>query len=242
MNNKKKKIVDIVSLTLIGLIILLIALVAPSYQYGLLGVKHEMQKAQEGQVRVACVGDSLTYGTNVKDWKINNYPKQLQNKLGSSYVVNNYGLPGGTVLNSSKKYGDSKVFKESLQFKPDIVVIMLGSNDTWQNTNEIQNCFITEYTKLIKEYKKANPSVQIKLLIPPKAHKLIKKEMFYISDDKLLKQINPKIEEIASSESIGLINVRNAISNDKKLYSSDKIHVNSKGTKVIANLVYENLK
>lgn len=242
MTDKKRKIVDIVSLTLISLIIMMVIIIAPGYKFGLIGVKHELKKAEAGQTKVACIGDSLTYGSNVSDWKKNNYPTLLQNKLGNGYVVNNYGFPGATLMDTSMKYAYSKEFKKSLDFKPDIVVMMLGTNDSWRRRDQIESGFMNEYKNLIEQYRKVNKNVKFKIMIPPKANKLIKKEMFYIKDDTLLKHITPIIREVAESEGIDLIDLRSEFKDDKSLYSSDKVHINKKGTNKLANIIFESLK
>lgn len=242
MTDKKRKIIDITSITIIVVIVLLIVFIAPAYQFGLLGVRPELKKAEAGQIKIACVGDSLTYGSNVKGWKKNNYPALLQNKLGNGYVVNNYGLPGATLMDSPMKYSLSKEFKQSLDFKPDVVVMMIGTNDSWRTIKQIQSGFMSEYKNLIEEYNKVNKNVKFKILIPPKANKLIKKEMFYIKDDTLLKHITPIIREVAESEGIDLIDLRSEFKDDKSLYSSDKVHINKKGTNKLANIIFESLK
>jgi sialate O-acetylesterase len=49
-------------------------------------------------VKVACVGNSITYGFLVKDREENAYPKQLGRMLGSGYDVRNFGRSGATLL------------------------------------------------------------------------------------------------------------------------------------------------
>lgn len=48
--------------------------------------------AKAGQIKVACVGDSTTYGHGISGWPKNNYPAVLQTLLGDGYHVNNYGV------------------------------------------------------------------------------------------------------------------------------------------------------
>ena len=50
------------------------------------------------KIRVACVGNSITYGAFITDRDINSYPAQLQVLLGKEYDVRNFGLSGCTVL------------------------------------------------------------------------------------------------------------------------------------------------
>ena len=73
-------------------------------------------------IHVACVGDSITNGTE--------YPSDLWMKLGANYTVGNFGVGGATVsLDSDKPYMNQTDFQSAKQFLPNIVVIMLGTND-----------------------------------------------------------------------------------------------------------------
>ena len=54
--------------------------------------------AQE-KIKVACVGNSITYGTGVAEREKNAYPVKLQQMLGDKYEVGNFGKPGATLLN-----------------------------------------------------------------------------------------------------------------------------------------------
>lgn len=47
------------------------------------------------QVKVVCVGDSITYGSGAGRYRdTKSYPALLQKKLGNGYRVRNYGLRG----------------------------------------------------------------------------------------------------------------------------------------------------
>ena len=62
-------------------------------------------------VRVACVGDSITYGSGIPDREHNSYPAQLQKLLGDGYEVRNFGVSGATLLkNGDKPYWKEKAF------------------------------------------------------------------------------------------------------------------------------------
>jgi lysophospholipase L1-like esterase len=80
-------------------------------------------------VRVACVGDSITFGMGIAAGY--DYPAQLGRMLGSGYEVKNFGVNGATLLrNGDKPYDKQAAFKGAIDFKPDAVIIMLGANDT----------------------------------------------------------------------------------------------------------------
>ena len=81
--------------------------------------------------RIACVGDSITWGTFVWNRKRNSYPAQLQAMLGERFIVRNFGVMGHTLQSAGDyPYRISKAFKSSSAFEPDVVLLMLGTNDS----------------------------------------------------------------------------------------------------------------
>ena len=50
------------------------------------------------RVKVACVGNSVTYGYGLPDRDSTAYPVQLQRMLGDGYEVGNFGKSGATLL------------------------------------------------------------------------------------------------------------------------------------------------
>lgn len=53
---------------------------------------------QAEKTRVACVGDSITYGAGIADRDRDSYPAQLASMLGDKWVVKNFGHSGATLL------------------------------------------------------------------------------------------------------------------------------------------------
>ena len=134
---------------------------------------------QEKIVKVACIGDSVTYGTGIEDRENNSYPSQLQRLLGDGYEVGNFGRPGATLLRKGHRpYMDQPEFKDALEFAGDIAVIHLGLNDTdprnWPNYRDE---FIGDYLALTDSLRRSNPSVRILIAlmspITPKHNRFI---------------------------------------------------------------------
>ena len=62
-------------------------------------------------IRVACVGDSITYGAGIKNRERDNYPTVLGRLLGKKFQVRNFGVNGATLLkNGDKPYWKQKAF------------------------------------------------------------------------------------------------------------------------------------
>ena len=116
------------------------------------------------QTRIACVGDSITYGATIRDKSHDSYPAQLGTMLGRKYSVKNFGASGYTLQEScDRPYTSHKRYKKSLDFKPDVVLIMLGTNDTkpynWISTEAFQD----DYRQLILSYQElpSRPDVDV---------------------------------------------------------------------------------
>ncbi|MBX9187380.1 sialate O-acetylesterase [Bacteroides sp. K03] len=114
-------------------------------------------------VRVACVGNSITYGAGIENRERDAYPAQLQRMLGEGYVVGNFGKSGATLLNKGHRpYIGQKEFQRALTFAGDVVVIHLGINDTdprdWPNYRDY---FVRDYLALIDSFRVVNPKVRI---------------------------------------------------------------------------------
>ena len=50
------------------------------------------------KIKVACVGNSITYGSRVENREQNSYPAQLPKLLGDEYEVKNFGVSATTAL------------------------------------------------------------------------------------------------------------------------------------------------
>ena len=84
--------------------------------------------AQKAVIKVACVGNSITYGANIPNRNKNSYPAQLQAYLGSDYEVRNYGISGCTLLSKGDyPYVKTLAFSVSHTYRPYNLLISLGS-------------------------------------------------------------------------------------------------------------------
>jgi lysophospholipase L1-like esterase len=185
------------------------------------------RNSDEEKIRVACVGDSITGGTD--------YPSELGILLGSSYTVGNFGVGGSTVsLSSWKPYMNESAFQEAKEFQPNIVIIMLGTNDADPYINPNNGRFIEDYLKLVEAFEVLSTKPKIYLVLPPPVFSnetRIDTEFF--ADNVIL-----GIEEAAKPTGLPIINVYLALA-DKSDFFPDGIHPNVLGAKLIANEVYK---
>jgi len=93
--------------------------------------------AAPSAIKVACIGDSITYGVGAieEGHPGATYPAVLQTLLGGSYEVGNFGASGSTLLRrgslgngAADAYVNREQFVPSRAFGADILLIMLGTN------------------------------------------------------------------------------------------------------------------
>ena len=90
-------------------------------------IRDTILKNLKDTIKVACVGDSVTYGYGISNWPNNNYPFILGGILGGEYTVNNYCQSGSCVQsNLNKPYSSKSHYKKSLEFEPNTVIFMLA--------------------------------------------------------------------------------------------------------------------
>ena len=177
-------------------------------------------------VRVACVGDSITRGTE--------YTVDLWNSLGSNYVVADFGIGGATVtLNGGTGYNTSVAFKVAKQYQPDIVIIMLGTNDAKASLNEANATFIRDYELLVHEFQSLPSKPAVWAVLPPP----IFDNTMDVGEQLLDQNVIPNIRAVSSQMGTGLIDVHSALAGHQELFL-DGVHPSSDGAKVIANAIY----
>lgn len=195
-------------------------------------------QAAAAPTKVACVGDSITAGSGVKD-KSMTYPKQLAALLGDDYTVQNFGVSGATMLNAGDKpYQKEKRFADALAFVPDIVVIKLGTNDTKPHNWSKKEGFATDAKGLIAAFQKVNPKVQVYLCTPVP---VFAQGNFGIRGDVVLNEIIPLDKQITSELKIPLIDLHTPFAGKDALVP-DRVHPNDAGATIIAKTVFEALK
>ena len=187
--------------------------------------------------KVACVGNSVTYGAGIENREQNAYPSQLQQLLGNTYQVENFGFSGATMLkNGHKPYWEKDVFKQSQEFQPNIVIIHLGLNDQGNNNwPKHKDEFVADYLEMIKVYQNlpSKPKVIIYKMTPTfSGHHWFEEGM-----RESLKEIQAKIEKIADSANVQLIDLHEKLYLFPE-YFPDDLHPTKNGGTIIAEQAY----
>ncbi|RAW00651.1 GDSL-type esterase/lipase family protein [Pseudochryseolinea flava] len=188
-------------------------------------------------VRVACVGNSITEGSEIEAGK--RYPDQLQELLGEKFQVKNFGLGGRTLLKRGEApYWNEKYFKEVMSWSPRIIVIKLGTNDSKPHNWKYKDEFEADYRAFIQAFKNQIPSKKkIYVCTPVPAFK----SAWGISDKVIKEEIVPIIERVAKEEEVFLIDLYTPLLG-KGEYFPDGIHPNAAGANLIADVVYQAIK
>jgi lysophospholipase L1-like esterase/dienelactone hydrolase len=195
--------------------------------------------AVTAQIKVACIGASITYGATVPDREHNSFPAQLQTLLGSKYAVANYGVSGATLLNKGDHpYTAASEYRQALQSNPDIVFIDLGGNDAkLVNRVHMDECE-ADYRALIRSFAQLPSHPRIILLGPVVSFVT---DTTGIWDAVIVKQVIPHMQNVALQEGLEMLDMHPLLVNRPELFP-DKIHPNTEGSGIMAKRLYDQLQ
>ena len=178
-------------------------------------------------IRVACVGDSITQGSG--------YPDKLQTLLGSNYAVRNFGVSGSTVSqHSTLPYMNQIEFRKAEDFNPEIVVIMLGTNDANPEIAYNEDNFEADYVRLVNSFEELEGDQYIWVVKSPP----IFSDNSAYNNTYLATTVLPHIDNIASQLNLPTVDMYNAFGN-RSDYFMDGVHPNADGASLIASNVYD---
>jgi lysophospholipase L1-like esterase len=187
-------------------------------------------------INVACVGDSITFGVGVGNPATESYPAKLQKLLGANYVVLNYGVSGATLLiQGDMPYENTSAYTASHQPPlPDIVVIMLGSNDSKPQNWAYGSSFYTTYRAVIAGYTNLSSSPRVLLCTPPPCFGANTPQ---IDPGIVATNISPLIRQLGADLNHQVIDMQVLLAGHGEWFP-DNVHPNSPGTSVMAAIVY----
>lgn len=188
-------------------------------------------------VRVACIGNSITFGAGIKNRSRDSYPSVLARMLGDNYWVKNFGVSARTMLNKGDHpYMNEPAYKNALAFNPNIVVIKLGTNDSKSINWKYKADFMKDAQNMINAFKGLPSQPKIYLCYPSKAYLTGDG----INDDIISKEIIPMIKKLAKKNDLSVIDLHTAMDGMPELFP-DRIHPNEKGAQVMAKAVYQSI-
>ncbi|MFD2158001.1 GDSL-type esterase/lipase family protein [Rubritalea tangerina] len=196
--------------------------------------------------KVVCVGDSNTQ---------RGYPAMLEKQLGEGWETLNCGKGGATLLSGTRTpYFGTHQYQALLKSEPDVVVIMLGTNDAnplwWKGKRATQFVgssaeeLISQYQKLIGEVRSLATKPKVYVVTPPPVFpdraKGEKVTMRAARKELLETEVLPLIRKVAREEEVILIDVHGRMLGQEQL-SSDGVHFTKKGYELLTSIIKEGL-
>lgn len=196
----------------------------------------EVLTVGNGAIKVAAVGDSLTYGYGLEMRERDAYPCILADKLGPHYQVSNFGLSGRSLQSTSDyPYLAEKNAQLSLQSEADIVIIMIGSNDS-RGSYWNRERFFEEYRKMAEQYRGMPSQPDVYLVIPP----YVPTSRFGLNNQIIEEDLQVIIPQIGKELDLPVINLY-PLTKRQAAYYSDGLHLTPLGNQVIAKEIYRHL-
>jgi lysophospholipase L1-like esterase len=209
------------------------------------------QSSSSDIIRIACVGDSLTQssGYPYELWKllgsnapytIGNYsfgPHDQNSTLNDSahYAVGNFGAGSTTVLlNTETPYMNNSMFQIALQFQPNIIIIMLGTNDAQPNLKQFNESFVGDYVKLVSAFQALASKPKIWVALPPP---IFSNQSGKLDSEYFASTVITGIKQAAKETNLPFIDIYSALANYPN-YFPDGEHPNDAAAKLIANEIF----
>jgi acyl-CoA thioesterase-1 len=185
---------------------------------------------------VACVGDSITYGSGIADRTNDSYPAQLQDILRQcdpAWEVRNFGVSGATLLRrGDKPYIGQSAYTDARTCNPDVVIIKLGTNDSKPQNWQYKDDFATDYGNMIDVFR-ALPSKPVVWICKPVPAFAVN---FTIRPDVIHDEILPLIDQISQEKGAPVIDLYTALLPYGSLFP-DNIHPNAEGAGIMAETI-----
>lgn len=179
-----------------------------------------------GRYVIACVGDSITEGIGSTNSALHSYPAQLQKLLGDKYAVINCGASGTTLLkdNNAPCYRRQSRFSQSRKCNPDIVIIMLGTNDSKPAYWAYKDNYVTQLVDLITVYQglDSKPAVYVA------TSATVAKALDGITDEVVTNEVVPLQKQAAKQAGCEVIDI-NAATKGHEDWFLDGVHLNNDG-------------
>ena len=185
--------------------------------------------------KVACVGDSITWGFTIVNRSKYSYPAVLQQLLGEGFEVRNFGYNDASArFDSDTPYVSKKAYRDSLAWEPDIVLLMLGTNDT-KPWNWNPGIFREDYLRVVESYLALPSHPRVVLVAPIRIFKLI--PVTILNPDVLETGVRPAIRDIAAQLHLQLVDLYDLF--DSARCCRDGVHPQRDGARLLAEALFK---
>ena len=189
--------------------------------------------------KVACVGDSITWGFTILNPGKHGYPAVLQHLLGGGFEVRNFGHNDAAVrYDADTPYVRKRAYRDSLDWNPDIVILMLGTNDTkpWNWNAEI---FRRDYERLVDSYLALPSHPRVVLVAPIRIFRVFNVPSLILNPDILEEEVRPAIRRMAEQKGLQLVDLQPLFGSAH--FCKDGIHPQRRGARMLAETLYSQL-
>jgi lysophospholipase L1-like esterase/pimeloyl-ACP methyl ester carboxylesterase len=195
-----------------------------------------IQISSVAPIRVACVGDSITFGAGLQPGQ--DYPSQLQKLLGTNWDVRNFGVSGRTVLqNGDFPYWREDALTNAQSFQPNVVIILLGANDSKPHNWKYHNEFTADYARLVNVFRNLASQPRIFVCRPTPVPE---PGNFGINQAVVQQEINI-IDFLAVTMKLDEIDFYEPLKDQPHLFL-DRVHPNPEGAMAMAQVACQALK
>lgn len=194
------------------------------------------------EIKVACVGNSITEGYGLANQSKTAFPVILDSILGTGFSVLNFGRSGATAQKQGDvPYWTCNQFSNVFALNPDIIILKLGTNDVRPRmdgkagTNWNAWDFSRDYQALIDTFRIIPGKPQIYLCLPTPISKT-NAFNWNDGDSSLRACVIPAIKKIAEINKLPVIDLYTHMSSLPENFP-DGIHPNENGAKIIAEFI-----
>ncbi|WP_431423069.1 alpha/beta fold hydrolase [Bacteroides hominis] len=193
--------------------------------------------AQKKAIKIACIGNSITYGVGTRNPAKDSYPAVLGQMLGDGYEVRNFGVSARTMLmKGDNPYMKEERYRQALDYHPDIVTIKLGTNDTKPQNWRYKSDFKKDMETMIRTLRALPSKPEIYLCYPIPAYAV----QWGINDSIIVHGVMPVINRLAAKYGLKVIDLHTPLTGMKECFA-DNVHPNEKAAVRIAQAIYRQL-
>lgn len=192
----------------------------------------------EKPTTIACVGASITFGLGLPSRREECYPAVLGRLLGERCRVRNFGYSGATAgRETNEPYWQTPSMTAATRFEPQVVVLMLGTNDAQVANLPAAPTFERDYAELIEHFRLLDSRPDIVTISPPPVFEPLPAIDIEVLDT----AIRPAVERLAGELGLPLVDAYEPLRGHPEWFP-DNLHPNADGARVIAERVAEVLR